>query len=203
MHARTASHVLAAVLLGTAAAGAASCTPDAPTGSRAAAPGPGLHRSAGAPELAQQLSALRRLTAPYHSLRKAHEAGYTVEFPCVSDPALGGMGVHYAHQDLSRLSDDRVSLLEPEFLVYAPDDKGELAFAALDYFVPYSRAWPSPENGGEPPTLLGMEFRPSARFQAWIFHIWLWRNNPAGMFVDFNPAVPLCDAASAAPPHAH
>ncbi len=174
---------------------AAACTADAPT--RAEPDGSHMQGpvlSVASAEISQQLAELRRLTAPFHNIQKAREAGYTVVFPCVSDPALGGMGVHIAHEDLSRLSDNQVNLLEPEFLVYAPDANGRLVLSAFDYFIPYSEVWPGPDAGGVPPTLLGLEFRPSERFQAWIFHIWLWRHNPAGMFAPNNPNV-SCAAA--------
>jgi hypothetical protein len=186
MHRRTASYFLAA-----AALVAGGCAADAPTGTTAPTAAP--HYATASAELNQHLSALRRVTAPFHHMRNAEEAGYTVALGCVSDDALGGMGYHFAHQDLSRLGDDRVSLLEPEFLVYAPDKHGKLKLAAFDYFIPYSATWPGPRAGGAPPTLLGMEMHPSERFNAWIFHIWLWRHNPAGMFADFNPDVPLCE----------
>ena len=187
MHAQTASYFLAAAALVTGA-----CAADAPTGV-GVAPTAAPRYSTASAELNQQLSALRRATAPFHNIRKAEEAGYTESFGCVSDDALGGMGYHFAHRDLSRLEDDRVSLLEPEFLVYVPDEHGKLKLAAFDYFIPYSAAWPAPGPGVEAPTLLGMEMHPSARFNAWIFHIWLWRHNPAGMFEDFNPDVPRCE----------
>src|SRR5580765_1607990 len=77
---------------------------------------------------AQTLNALRRLTAPLHDLSAAEGAGYslfilpplTAADGCISSAADGGMGYHYTRGD--NLADDAVSLLDPEFLVYAPTE---------------------------------------------------------------------------------
>jgi hypothetical protein len=138
-----------------------------------------------------QLNELRQFVAPFHNFDKAVEAGYNIPAPgpgvCISHPTRGGMGFHYtyAHRDL--ISDGRVNLLEPEFLVYAPKPNGGVKFAALDYFVPYN-TWSSPE----PPALLGVPFAREDDFQAYVLHIWLFWHNPAGMFENYNPEVPLC-----------
>jgi hypothetical protein len=38
-------------------------------------------------------------------------------------------------------------------------------------------------------------FAPS-RFGGWMFHIWLWENNPGGMFANWNTSVPLCEGSA-------
>ena len=48
------------------------------------------------PDMRQQIAALHPLFARYHDLDKAIAAGYEFFGPCVSDPALGGMGDHYS-----------------------------------------------------------------------------------------------------------
>jgi hypothetical protein len=48
------------------------------------------------PEMQQQLAALHPLFARYHDLDMAIADGYEFVGPCVSDPALGGMGDHYS-----------------------------------------------------------------------------------------------------------
>lgn len=166
-------------------------TPD-PTS--ADAPAPLLLLGDSGPENAaiqQGLSELRRWSAPFHDLDKAQDYGYTVNVGCISDPALGGMGFHFTRGDIDIIGDGEVDLLEPEFLVYMTDRSGKLRFGAFDYFVPFG-TWDIEARGG-PPSLLGIEFHPVEAFQAWVLHIWLWWHNPAGMFEDFNPAVPLCE----------
>lgn len=138
-----------------------------------------------------QLNELRRFVAPFHNFDNAVAHGYSVPAPgpgvCISHPTRGGMGFHYTHAQRDLINDGRVNLLEPEFLVYAPKPNGGVKFAALDYFVPYN-TWTAPE----PPSLLGRPFAREDDFQAYVMHIWLFWHNPAGMFENYNPEVPLC-----------
>ncbi len=167
---------------------------------------------------AQTLAALRRLTAPFHDLSKAEAAGYglfvlpplTAADGCISSAADGGMGYHYTRGN--NLADDAVSLLDPEFLVYAPtnaprkDGEARRRLAALDYFIPSSEKWPGPDDPNferaprlkDFPTMSDLPdiaFAPS-RFGGWMFHIWLWEHNPGGMFVNWNASVPLCEGSA-------
>jgi len=169
---------------------------------------------------AQTLNALRHVTAPFHNLEYAEAAGYslftsplTAADGCISSAPDGGMGYHY-HNTLRKdnLADDSVSLLDPEFLVYAPtnappkDGEARRRLAAFDYFIPYSAKWP----GRDDPTfkraptlhdfstmsdLPDIAFAPS-RFNGWMFHIWLWEHNPGGMFTNWNSSVPLCEGSA-------
>jgi hypothetical protein len=143
------------------------------------------------PEINQQLSDLRSFVAQFHNFDKAVEYGYSVAAPapgvCISDPIRGGMGFHYTYSKEDLVSDGKVELLKPEFLVYAPKENGGVKFSALDYFVPYT-TWSQPE----PPSLLGVPFAREDGFQAYVLHIWLFWHNPAGMFENYNPDVPLC-----------
>lgn len=165
------------------------------------------------PELSKQLAELKGLTAKYHNFRKATDpetgdypglfvaAGLTSPDGCVSDMGAGGMGYHYAG---SVGIDDEVDFRTPELLVYAPpegparigDNGARAKLAAFDYFIPFSDAWPA---SGPAPTSADMglainpviPFAPS-RFGGWMFHIWLWEDNPGGMFANWNTDVPLC-----------
>ena len=163
---------------------------------------------------AQTLDDLRRLSAPLHDQDKAEAAGYvlftapplTAADGCISSATDGGMGYHYTRGN--NLADDAVSLLDPEFLVYAPtnappqDGEARRRLAAFDYFIPYSTKWPGPEDPSfeRAPTthdfpsmtdLPLVKFAPS-RFGGWMFHIWLWEHNPGGMFANWNTSVSLC-----------
>jgi hypothetical protein len=144
------------------------------------------------PEISQELADLRKFVAPFHNFDKAVEYGYSVPAPgpgvCISDPVRGGMGFHYTFSKADLINDGgTVNLLEPEFLVYAPKKNGGVKFSALDYFVPYTE-WSEPQ----PPSLLGVPFAREDGFQAYVLHIWLFWHNPAGMFENYNPDVPLC-----------
>jgi hypothetical protein len=164
---------------------------------------------------ARTLDALREMTAPLHDVDAATHAGYallkapplTAQDGCISDATAGGMGYHYTRGN--NLADDAVDLLDPEFLVYAPtnaprvDGAARTRLAAVEYFLPFSARWPAPTDPTferaprlhDFPTTSGLPdsaFVSTTRFGGWMFHIWLWENNPDGMFVSFNASVPLC-----------
>lgn len=194
-----------AALIVSLAACESSSTPTAPTSAGALAasdapgapPAPASHAgshpvnagTALAAETSQQIAELRRFMAPFHNFEKAVEAGYSVPAPgpgiCLSDPVRGGMGYHYTKE--TNLVDGVVNLLEPEFIVYSPTTNGGVRLSSADYFVPYS-AW----SGSEPPSLLGVPFAREDALQAYVLHIWAFWPNPAGMFENYNPDVPLC-----------
>ena len=193
-----AAFALSATILGMMACGRS--TPTSPTGSTA--PGPTAQHahpdpaatSVSSANVEAQIAELRRLLAPFHNFEKAVEAGYSVPVPgpgvCLSDPVRGGMGYHYAYAHEDRVSDGVVNLLEPEFIVYSPTRNGQRRLSAVDYFVPYN-TWPA---GAPPPTLLGVPFAREDNFNAYVLHIWAFWPNPAGIFENFNPDVPLCPA---------
>ena len=113
------------------------------------------------PAMRQQLAALHPLFARYHDLDEAIADGYEFVRPCVSDPALGGMGDHYslnADIDFGR-GDGTYALDKPQYLVYAPEQNGGRRLAALDYTVPYEK-W----HSAAPPRVL----RHSIHTQRWI-----------------------------------
>ncbi|HYM26125.1 MAG TPA: hypothetical protein VEU08_23065, partial [Vicinamibacterales bacterium] len=99
---------------------------------------------------AQTLADLRQFTASFHDLAAAQAKGYglltappaTAQDGCISDASAGGMGYHYTRGN--NLADDAISLLDPEFLVYAPtnaprvDGVARTRLAAVEYFLPFS-----------------------------------------------------------------
>lgn len=46
-------------------------------------------------------------------------------------------------------------------------------------------------TGDEPPSLFGLDLQHSV-LPLWVLHAWIWKDNPAGAFLDFNPAVRPC-----------
>jgi hypothetical protein len=130
----------------------------------------------------RELASLRRATAPFHNFKKADEAGYKERItPCWYHNELGAMGYHYANLEFLNGS---VNLLEPEALMYEPNSNGQLNLVGLEYIVPIE-AW----EGEEEPMLLGQKFHTNEGLGLYTLHIWLWRQNPAGMFADWNPKV--------------
>lgn len=143
-----------------------------------------------------ELAAVRRVTAQFHRIEAAADAGYELGYVngagvriitgCVAHPTAGAMGYHFFNKAL--VDDLVVDPLKPEGLVYAPDPSGGLKLVAVEYVVPGSNS--NPPGVSEPPSVFGMEMHilvPAVGF--YIHHAWLWQHNPAGMFADWNPEV--------------
>jgi hypothetical protein len=134
------------------------------------------------PALRDELNELKRATARYRDFEAAQAAGYTFEVTkCMADAARGGMGYHYAKPDLI---DSRVIEARPEVLLYEPMGKGRFRLVGVEFIIPFD-AW----TGAEPPVLYGQTFARNETFQVWALHVWVWRQNPSGVFADWNPKV--------------
>jgi hypothetical protein len=145
------------------------------------------HQADVSPEVAAQLDALRTMTAGYTDLAAAQAQGYTEAItPCWYHRDHGGQGVHYARTDLI---DGAVSLNEPEIVMYEPLADGSQQFLAIEYIVPFD-AW----QQDSPPELLGREFMRNERLGLYVLHVWLGKDNPSGMFADWNPNVSCAHA---------
>ena len=135
----------------------------------------------------KDLARLRAFTAAFHQFDVAVARGWGTQITeCFSDQTLGGMGFHYGN---TALIDGAVDVLEPELLLYEPQKNGKLRLVAVEYIVPLD-AW----TGAEPPQLFGQTFSKNDAFQIWALHVWHERNNPRGMFADWNPKVTCADA---------
>ncbi len=127
--------------------------------------------------------------------------GYVGGGPCVAAPP-GGMGIHYANPGLMEAPLD---LLTPHLLLYVPTEDG-LKLIAVEYFtvaLADTPDGPAPWFGEEEPdswattapSLFGQTFEgPMVGHgpeDPWHYdlHVWLWEENPRGMFADFNPNV--------------
>jgi len=145
-----------------------------------------------------ELAQVRRATARFHDLDTAKAAGYELGWVngatppvriitnCVANPTAGAMGYHYFNAEL--MADNAVNLLEPEVLVYATGDDGELELVAVEWIARGPNTLPP--GPAEPPSVLGTPMHilvPAVGFH--IMHAWIWKPNPAGMFADFNPDV--------------
>jgi len=135
-----------------------------------------------------EIIAANLATAGFQDVAVAEAAGYgnTMEaLGCFESPEVGGMGLHFLREDLM---DDVVDVTEPEALVYELDHNGEITgLVAHEYIVPVE-AWTS----DQPPTLFGLDFHQHPVLPLWVLHAWIWKDNPAGMFEDWNPKVRMC-----------
>jgi len=159
-----------------------------------AVPGHGAHGAGVQRELAQ----VRAATARFHRVEEAVAAGYQLGWVngsgtrivagCVAHPTAGAMGYHYFNADL--MADNDVNALEPEVLVYAPDPDGGLDLVAVEWVVRSAQS--NPPGVSAAPSVLGMDMHilvppPGPAF--YLTHAWIWADNPAGMFADWNPEI--------------
>lgn len=132
------------------------------------------------------LAQVRAATAPLHQLAAAEEAGYQLIEGldhCFDNPGVGAMGFHYINPDLLDLELDP---RQPEALVYAPGVHGRLGLAAVEYIVP-AEAWDAEHT--ELPEVLGHQLHLNPALGVYVLHAWIFKNNPAGIFEDWNPNV--------------
>jgi hypothetical protein len=158
---------------------------------------PGEGEGKDAASLRKDLATLRRVTAPFHSFSKAAAAGWSTKITdCMTDPnGAGGMGFHYGNTDLIN---GTVSVDKPELLLYEPEKNGRLRLVAVEYIIPYSFH----SRDAAPPVLFGQEFKQNDTFQLWGLHAWVWKENPSGMFANWNPKV-TCEHTTAVSAMSH
>ena len=165
--------------------------------------GAGMVGSAGAGQ--SDLMRAKAATARFHDLSVAGDAGFGA-FPagaplheCIASlDNTGAMGFHWLNPANLNTNLDPTT---PQVLVYAPDKHGRLKLAALEYVI-FQDAW---FGAGHPadsmPSLFGQMFMPNdgTRFQIppfFALHVWLFQDNPAGMFQPFNPNVSCANATA-------
>lgn len=134
-----------------------------------------------------ELSGLRAATARFHSPDAAQAAGYSrlagLDY-CFNRPGVGGMGFHLINPNQLDLV---LEAEHPEAMVYTPGPDGRLALGAVEYIVP-AAPWDAAGNT-QPPLVMGRPLHLNAALGVYLLHAWIWRENPAGLFEDWNPKV--------------
>ncbi|MGE0814985.1 MAG: hypothetical protein AB7O28_04415 [Vicinamibacterales bacterium] len=181
--------------------------PAAPAVDAGGAPAPGE------PSLAD----VRRVTERFRDVKVALAEGYIRDPFDVCDSAeimgrpasLGAMGVHYFRPDLLGITappSPRVNgtgthtdFRRPSILIYEPQADGSLELVAVENLV-FAEAWRASGHDA-PPRFYGVPYDSmkddprTAVDEAHMFephfdrHVWLYRDNPNGIFAPFNPAV--------------
>ncbi|WP_242500832.1 hypothetical protein [Tropicimonas sp. IMCC6043] len=172
----------------------------------------------GAPVIAEDydLDAMRTATEKYKSVEVALSEGYIPDPSghCIDAAAeglpaeWGGMGIHYLRPDLLKLSPpgDRVDgasthtdFMAPAILLYEPQADGSLELVGVENLV-FEAAWLADGHDG-PPVLNNREWDHmsddpnTSGDEAHGFmphfdqHVWLFRENPSGDLMPFNPMV--------------
>lgn len=181
------------------------------------APADAQVRQAGVPVLAPELESVRASLDKYQDPLVAVRDGFLSTLACVDFPAggidggmrfkPGAMGVHFVNMGNVGPTLDPA---KPQVLIYEPQGD-KLRLVAAEWFVPAQlvQDGKAPEILGR--TLLGPmaghEPIMPAELRHYDLHVWLWRENPNGLFEPTNAAV-KCPAggythAEAAPAHQH
>jgi hypothetical protein len=136
----------------------------------------------------------------------------------------GAMGIHYFRPDLLGVTappsprvngtGTHIDFRQPAILIYEPQADGSLELVAVENLV-FAAAWRGAGHA-DPPTFHGVPFDsmvddPATPVdEAHMFephfdrHVWIYRENPNGAFVPFNPNVSCANhrgAAGHAPAH--
>ena len=163
------------------------------------------------------LDEVRAATERFRDVKVALAEGYVRDpmnicdtAPMMGFPAeLGAMGIHFFRPDLLGISappNPRVDgngthtdFRKPAILIYEPQADGSLQLVAVENLV-FQKAWHAAGNQ-RPPSYQGVEYDtmqddPATKIdEAHMFephydrHVWLYRDNPNGMFAQFNPNV--------------
>jgi hypothetical protein len=138
---------------------------------------------------AKLVQIVREATRQFIDANNAGPAGYGPAFGCVSGPDHGAMGIHYINGSL--VGDGEIDAEHPEALIYEPvGNKRRLV--GVEYIV-LADTWLASHSA--PPMLEGQAFQfvgsPNRYGIPAIFelHVWAWRDNPNGAFVDWNNKV--------------
>lgn len=136
------------------------------------------------------VQAVRQATQQYLNVNNATSAGYGPLFGCVSGSDHGAMGIHYLN---SSLLNGTINLTTPQALIYEPSANGQLTLVGVEYIVDMA-TWL--KNNSGPPVLDGQVFllvdspnRYTVPAPFFELHVWAWRDNPQGSFVDWNDHV--------------
>jgi hypothetical protein len=163
------------------------------------------------------LDEVRRATERFGDVNVALAEGYIRDPFNLCDTAAmmgqpasrGAMGVHYFRPDLLGITKPpsprvggagtHTDFRKPSILIYEPQADGTLELVAVENLV-FADAWRATGQSA-PPTFHGVPYDTmtddpgTAIDEAHMFephfdrHVWIYRDNPNGVFAPFNPAV--------------
>lgn len=148
---------------------------------------------------------VRNATQQYQNVVNA--TGFTPVLGCVSGPDHGAMGVHYVNLNMlngeSLLGNSQqLDPTKPQALIYEPQPNGEMKLVGAEFIILASAlpANAAPEVEGhlmlyiDGPSSLRPKATPNRYGLPALFelHVWAWKDNPLGSFVDWNNHV-TCD----------
>src|SRR5271168_353277 len=142
------------------------------------------HRDASRATLVKNV---REGTQKYIDVNNATAAGYGPFLGCVAGTDHGAMGVHYVNGTL--LGNLTLDPAQPQALIYEPAN-GKMTLVGVEFILD-AASWLA-ANNNTAPVLDGQVFNfvgAPNRFNIPAFfelHVWAWRDNPQGAFVDWN-----------------
>ena len=140
---------------------------------------------------------VRESTERFKDVSVAQAEGYALQFGCVTGSDNGAMGLHFVNGDL--VNGGVIDATRPQIVIYEPVPNGRLRLIGADYLV-LADAWDK-KHPADPPQLMGQLFH---LFEApnrfglpafYTLHVWAWKENPNGAFVNWHPNV-SCQAFS-------
>lgn len=141
-------------------------------------------------QASELLRIVRRSTERFQDVSVAEHEGYELQFGCVTGPDSGAMGLHFVNGAL--VNANVVDPTRPQIVIYEPTANGKLRLIGADFLV-FAEAWDAKHVG--PPELMGQlfhHFESPNRFGLPAFytlHVWAWKDNPNGAFVNWHPQV--------------
>jgi len=138
------------------------------------------------------LKTVRENTERFKDVSVAEREGYSLLFGCVSGPDAGAMGLHYVNLPL--VVAGVVDATHPQIVIYEPMPDGHLQLIGADFLV-IASDWDKAHPGQGAPQLMGQlfhYFESPNRFGLPAFytlHVWAWKENPNGAFVNWHPNV--------------
>jgi hypothetical protein len=136
------------------------------------------------------LKIVRQSTERFKDVNVAKAEGYALSFGCVSGDDLGAMGLHFINGDI--LNSGVLDPTRPQIVIYEPMPDGSLHLIGADYLV-FADAWNATHSA--PPEMMGQLFHlftSPNRFglpNFYTLHVWAWKDNPKGSFVNWHPNV--------------
>ena len=133
---------------------------------------------------------VRDATERFKDVSVAEAEGYKLQFGCVSGDSEGAMGLHFINGDL--VASGVIDATKPPIVIYEATPSGRLRLIGADFLV-FQAAWDAKKLGQ--PELMGQLFHlfdAPNRFGLPAFytlHVWAWKDNPNGAFVNWHPDV--------------
>jgi hypothetical protein len=138
------------------------------------------------------IKVVREATERFRDVSVAEAEDYELMFGCVTGDEAGAMGLHFVNMAL--VGDPELDPARPEIVIYEPLPNGRLKLVGADYLVTKA-AWEAANPGGGTPQIMGQLlhlFESPNRFglpEFYILHVWAWKDNPNGAFVNWHPKV--------------